>query len=690
MPGCTVLNCAYGGALALAATDEANPPQLAPGERHLRITAQRADAGVIGIILKAVTLSIGVETVVLDESIRFDADDNNVTTELILPQGSMVRVTCRTVLASSDMGHTALTDTELNQAATLTRLVPFQVAARATSDLIPGNGIDRPFFASPVPYSLTVSPGLESGDFSGFNADVPNGNVAVYRKSGQTLVNLGPSCVVAGQCFFSDSEGPGEGYIAYPLVPMASGAVCRHMGEAADGRIVPIQQSFELTPRTAEYRLYRSVNDGPLDLVRQARQDYNAASPRVTTADGGLPATCSYLDYFVQLVDRDGHAGAMTPLPPRILFDRPPPRPTLGDPETFGEIAEPKVRLIWSCPPESVERFEILLTEKKADPSAPSNVAVPGSILLSGSAAIKALAKPVIQFRSVLTGAGLGRGSEPQRATQRILTGRVGDNFSAGPAFTLELVVAANRAYEVTIRAMTITGCLSEKSVTRDFTWKPAPQDQRVPWPARPVPPPSPFHDGIGPDEILPLAHFFDRDNPVDDYAIGVRIGRTFIPNQAFVSHLESTPQGQRPVFYTSSLQNAPLESMVFPFAKGPSGHQSERLLPVVLYRKQEPNPLYPDASGDLLQCSPLVEHIQTEPRFHPDGGQRTALTDNIITLTYDDDGVPGPSFTLYLLDTQPYVRGARYHYYLIRFTSDGEIEQLIDAGVINVPATHR
>ena len=129
---------------------------------------------------------------------------------------------------------------------------------------------------------------------------------------------------------------------------------------------------------------------------------------------------------------------------------------------------------------------------------------------------------------------------------------------------------------------------------------------------------------------------------------------------------------------------------MIYPFAKGPSGHQSERLLPVVLYRKQEPNPLYPDASGDLLQCSPLVEDLQTELRVLPNGGQQTALTDNVVALTYEDDDIHPPFFTFYLLDTQPYVRGAKYHYYLVRFTGEGEIEQVIDAGAIDVAINHQ
>jgi hypothetical protein len=292
-----------------------------------------------------------------------------------------------------------------------------------------------------------------------------------------------------------------------------------------------------------------------------------------------------------------------------------------------------------------------------------------------------------------VTGVFLGRGRAPQRAQERILTGRVGEDFAAGPAFTLDLRVTANRAYEVTIRALTITGCLGEKSVSRDFTWKPAPPDQRVPWPARPVPAPSPFHDGIVPQEIIPLAGFSPRDITGDDYALGVRIGRGRLPAPyaRLVRFIRSTPQGQRPVFDNEFLSDITFEAMVYPFAKGPAGKQSEKLLPVVLYRKQEPNTLYPDASGDLLQCSPLLENIQTEPETLPNGSRQTGFTDNIVTLTYTDDLVADITFfDLYLLDTQPYVRGAKYHYYLVRFTGEGEIEQVIDAGAIDVAIHHQ
>jgi hypothetical protein len=535
---------------------------------------------------------------------------------------------------------------------------------------------------------LTVSPGVETNLISGVDVDLPTGTVVIYRKSGQTLVNLGPACVQAGQCFFFDPEGQGLSYIAYPLTLMTPGMVCRHLGETADGTIVPVQLGFDLTERTAEYRVYRRINDGPLDLVRQAQQGYNAALPHVAVADGGLPATCSHLDYFVQLIDRDGHAGALTPLPPRIIYDRPPPRPTLGDPELIGNNAAPKVRLLWSCPPEAVERFEILLTEV----GSAAGVTALGSAIQNAGVNIKPLPKPIIQFRSGVIGVFAGRARDPQRAQERILTGRVGDDFAAGPEFTLELGLVAGRAYEVTLRALTTTGCLGEKSVTRSFTWKPIPEDQRVPWPARPVPAPAPFNDSIRPEEIIPLAGFSPRDMTGDEFALAVRIGREelFTSYDNLVKSILQTPQGQRPVFDNAYLGRFAFESMVYPFAKGPAGRQSEKLFPVVLYRKQEPTLLYPDVSGDLLQCSPLVETIQTSQAILLNGKRQTVFDDNALSLTFTSD-VMGDhmAFTLYLLDTQPYVRGAKYHYYLVRFTRDGEIQQVIDAGAIEVQANH-
>jgi hypothetical protein len=100
----------------------------------------------------------------------------------------------------------------------------------------------------------------------------------------------------------------------------------------------------------------------------------------------------------------------------------------------------------------------------------------------------------------------------------------------------------------------------------------------------------------------------------------------------------------------------------------------------------------YPDASGDLLQCSPLVEHLQTEVVALPNGSQQTHFTDNAVTLTFSrelGENFDFQVFSLYLLDTQPYVRDAKYHYYLVRFTGDGEIEQVIDAGAIDLAINH-
>ena len=39
----------------------------------------------------------------------------------------------------------------------------------------------------------------------------------------------------------------------------------------------------------------------------------------------------------------------------------------------------------------------------------------------------------------------------------------------------------------------------------------------------------------------------------------------------------------------------------------------------------------------------------------------------------------------LFMLDTQPVIEGASYHYYLARFRDDGELDSVVDAGQVTI-----
>jgi len=100
----------------------------------------------------------------------------------------------------------------------------------------------------------------------------------------------------------------------------------------------------------------------------------------------------------------------------------------------------------------------------------------------------------------------------------------------------------------------------------------------------------------------------------------------------------------------------------------------------VVLYRQQVANQLFPTVSGDVIQVSPLVRKIAWIPTT-VGGNNGARLVDPFFALRLTAPPDADHIIALYLLDTQGVIDGARYHYYLVCFGTDGEITQTIDAG---------
>jgi hypothetical protein len=109
---------------------------------------------------------------------------------------------------------------------------------------------------------------------------------------------------------------------------------------------------------------------------------------------------------------------------------------------------------------------------------------------------------------------------------------------------------------------------------------------------------------------------------------------------------------------------------------------------PLVLYRYQVPSPKFPVVSGDIVQCSPLMETIAF---------QRTVTNSVNYAIIHDGfmiyDGIRivlnDRDFSLiqsFLKDTQPAVSGARYKYLVVRFQRNGEIAEVIPTNEMEVP----
>jgi len=116
-------------------------------------------------------------------------------------------------------------------------------------------------------------------------------------------------------------------------------------------------------------------------------------------------------------------------------------------------------------------------------------------------------------------------------------------------------------------------------------------------------------------------------------------------------------------------------------------------VFPLVLYRYQAPNAAFPKVSGDIVQVSPLMENIAYEV-FKTNivlGSTVLHITNNILRdpfILYDSVSLTDvlTLFSVYLLDTQPVISGARYRYLLVRFNERREIDQVIPTNEMDVP----
>jgi hypothetical protein len=309
------------------------------------------------------------------------------------------------------------------------------------------------------------------------------------------------------------------------------------------------------------------------------------------------------------------------------------------------------------------------------------------------------------------------------------LTDVVGGTIGNGPVFNLQQPVNTGKLYAVTVRAISRSGVSGPWSEARDFKWElpqpppPAPAEPRVAWPARPLPPSGDW----GP--MAKARTFRHVTDPASDgkiwspwnageYPVGVRIGRMGRLNtntlSAGLSHypdlatvLANGRSVMRVNLYTlanDTRRGDPVDFLlprgILPddprFGPAPSrpSPPAESLLPAVLYRRQVANTRFPTVSGDIIQVSPMMERIAHYAQFDGPIAYSTRIYDPYIGVVSQEATIsavqlPGnyTAIDLYLLDTQPVMKGAAYHYTLVRFRADnGEIEETLDAGQVTIP----
>jgi hypothetical protein len=274
------------------------------------------------------------------------------------------------------------------------------------------------------------------------------------------------------------------------------------------------------------------------------------------------------------------------------------------------------------------------------------------------------------------------------------LTPPISAGFGPGPQFTLTAGVKANVHYAISVAPVDALGLPKETSASdvKTFIWTAPYEPAEVPWPARPLPPVVDF-DSVGPGDTPPpfsprvvAEVFYDSDGvaPNPRYPVGVRIGqlnRNGLPNDnALTDHTDEYLTYQSGGFNSGG---TPADPNIGVFrSRGPS-RLGQSLFPIVLYRQQMTNSLFPRVSGPVMQVSPLIERIPWT--INPN--LQVTIPDRLFAgyTTYDPIDQTYVYF-LYLRDLQPVQLGARYRYFVVRFNAKREVQDIIPAGEVELP----
>jgi len=453
----------------------------------------------------------------------------------------------------------------------------------------------------------------------------------------------------------------------------------QHIASSADGgRIAPLRIEFTTTPRTREYRLYRSVNDGPLTLLSQGAIRH-VPLRRVVRTDDTMPPSTARLCYFVQLLDEHGNPSPMAFIGCKEVKPPKPPAPTLAEPRAIGTISSPQVALNWFCPTAGVYRFRVMINPGPGAPSGGGGGGpVGGSSGLTGAAL---LADPGRSYAAYYAGLGKAALSASVRAVWEFkysnLTPPIGPGFGPGPQFTLTAYILPDVPYQISVQALDAQDGESDLSTAWDFTWKTPPRPELVPWPARPLP-----HVEVFDARVKAVVFTNSENNKLADrrYPIGIRVGQ--LPQ--LLDANDNVIGTTNFVLYYRSTETSidPNDHIFFRETTNPS-RSGEPLLPIVVYRQQVTNALYPKVSGDVAQVSPMLERI---PWMTPDAFT-VVIPDRLMAMRFEfDRGLPNGAYYLYLRDQQPVLLGARYRYFVARFKPNREMDYIIPAGEVEIP----
>lgn len=364
------------------------------------------------------------------------------------------------------------------------------------------------------------------------------------------------------------------------------------------GPVAPIRIRFGLTPGTTEYRLYRTVNGGPLSRISQGETAFDPANPnaQIVRTDDSMPPSMARMGYFLQLLDRQGHGSPMSLMGFRLIKPPKPPRPVLSEPLAAGDTNNPQVSLSWFCPPAGVYRFTIKIARNDQ----------PGSGKPSGILSSK------LAFLSAYNRSSTYMGLFSQKLKmiqfdEEQWTPPISTNFGPGPAFTMNVSLTPNVPYTFSVAALDSQGGEGDPSHAWNFTWVPPTPPQLVPWPARPMAAATTFDDPTNGSRVA--AVLMISTNGLDEtYPVGIRIGN-LLPLAAPFSF--DVTAGTTNFFGYSGFVAPPDPiQLIFRRKSADPSKNGDYLLPIVVYRQQIANVNYTRVSGHLTQVTPLIEKL--------------------------------------------------------------------------------
>ncbi len=436
------------------------------------------------------------------------------------------------------------------------------------------------------------------------------------------------------------------------------------------GATTDVSGSFTAPADAKEFRIYRRVNDGSQTLVAQGE----TGNPPTVWQDTAQLASCATVEYFLQTLDANSNAGPLVRQGEPLTFIAGLPIPMLEPPTSLLPLTNPKMRVKWFCSTAGVERFEIWVARKSG--KLPSNTNSGLSEDLAGHPNVDTSLSETagLDFAVFQTGPAryLSAGGTPE--FEAILPVSLSDTYT--------VMVRAVGAGEYSARAV---GAFSNVG-TSAYSILIAGANLPVPWPDRPLPPRGDFHPGIVADTRYPTT-----DIPLDGNM--VRIGEYSAPEYSPTGSVSIydpddnnvgpiafyAPGTRNPIYYLYTNEGI---ASAEPLEANPGC-----ILPVALYRVQIANNDFPLVSGDLVQVSPLMEKI-AYIQYRPD---EIAVIDPFMAFLHKDiTGLPR-SFVLsdhdiFLRDSQPVIKGAKYKYLLVRFSPTREIERVIVTNAVTVP----